>query len=455
MTLEYYERLLKFLPYVPEKTDESKILAKAKELGVTFPQAMIEFYHYFGNCDEILDNIFFLKLENIFVFDGGIVFADFNGTYYGVTAGMQNKKPIQRVQYRPKGSDWWCETYNADSYFFNETFSAVSMRNRFVAYYKFKDENKFYNEILDKKFLYRFTTDERINQVRAKSCINRSGTVMGQYFSLLSELSVSAETKEELEKFISVTGWNLIIIDKYALSKPKKPKLKKVDIEVIDKCYRELTAYLPEPSERLDEAIIKAKAEELGVEFPQSLVSFYHYFGNCGRILETDFVFERLENIHISNDVIVVGYSSEGVTNFGFVIDELSDDEPCISEFADEKCLKETRLFGGNAFFFNAICFNMIFSMPSIVQTEKSDKYFFGRILNRKNIYSFSDIREMNKSFYMCACHDEENKILGCYVSDNMDTLYLGTYDDDTLNEFEKKTKNDFCRTIVKLITER
>ena len=51
MNIGYYDKLLTFLNYDVEKLIIDNILAKGEELGVTFPNSLVRFYYYFGNCN--------------------------------------------------------------------------------------------------------------------------------------------------------------------------------------------------------------------------------------------------------------------------------------------------------------------------------------------------------------------------------------------------------------------
>ena len=75
MNIGYYDKLLTFLNHDVEKLNVDDILAKGEELEVTFPNSLVRFYYYFGNCNEVLNGYYkFFKLEDIKIWHECIVF---------------------------------------------------------------------------------------------------------------------------------------------------------------------------------------------------------------------------------------------------------------------------------------------------------------------------------------------------------------------------------------------
>ncbi len=449
MNMYCYEKLFAALSVKPRKMEESYILSKIGQLDITPPLSLITFYHYFGYCDVILRGYYDLwNIEELKIWHNGLIFGinDENGVL-GIKVKDLYETDDPSIYYSCKDSNDWYSELNRDggsAFFFNIACTNLAYNQKHIAIVNMKKKD-FFEKILNKRFLFSFTDDQKVLRGYQRcGCYSESGKIIASYFDLTEILLIGTDQKESLEEFFHETGWKYKIVNKNPSKRLKKPKVTQINKSVMEQCYTSLEQYLPSTRERIDKTIIQQKADELGIVFPQSLIDFYHYFGNYEKILTTDMEFEKLENLHIVNGTLVVAYSNEGIATYGFKINGLTDEEPCISEFADIDCTEETRMYMGHAFFFNAACYNIIFSKPSVVQVKKSHQYFFSKILDKKNVYSFTENRDMKKGFFMCGCHDEECKILGCYVSDEMDTLFLGSDNDEILNAFETKTKWEF-----------
>ena len=460
MKIDYYEKLMHFLPDIPLKIEKEKIELKAKELGVIFPVGLIAFYHYFGNCSKVLNGYYdFYPLENIRIWHNGIVFGvnDENGIL-GIKISDLEQSEDPAVFYGDKNSEtiissdfdpvfhkfltqrfpnlkdnkvnenyvWYSElNQGCSSFFFNIACTNILFNKPQIAKVSI-NRSDFYGKILNNGYLKSFTYDDNIiKKYQRCGCQSKYNGAIFVYFNLIERLFIGTDSKEDFEKISSKTGWKITNVLKTPI---KNQKVSMIEYSVIENCYLSLEKHLTFPIIHLNTELIKNRANELGLVFPKSLIDFYHFFGSYNDLLLSDIAFEKLENIYISNNTLVVAHSNEGILTYGFKLDSLNDSNLCISEFSDDKCIHEIRSFSSGAFFVNAVCNNIVFSKPSVVQIKINNKYFFSKIIDKRNVYSFTDDKSLKKGFFMCGCHDESNRIIGCYVGDDMDTLFLAKF---------------------------
>ena len=101
-----------FLSKIPKKVQANAIIAKEKELGVSFPKAMKEFYEYYGNDKNILNAYYlFRNIEDISIEDGALVFGctDQGIAKLGITLEKLNSKYQSISMYPDFDPNWYSE----------------------------------------------------------------------------------------------------------------------------------------------------------------------------------------------------------------------------------------------------------------------------------------------------------------------------------------------------------
>ena len=112
---DYYDKLLKYLNHSIETMSEDKILSKGKELGIILPNSLIRFYHYFGNCDEVMNGFYkFFSIEEIGILNEGLVFGiNSENGILGIRLKDLNSENDPKVYYT-------YEKYNDEEHWFSE-----------------------------------------------------------------------------------------------------------------------------------------------------------------------------------------------------------------------------------------------------------------------------------------------------------------------------------------------
>ncbi len=346
------------------------------------------------------------------------------------------------VYYTCEDTDDWFSELNyrgSEAFFFNIACMNILYHKPFTSAANIP-KAKYNDEISNKNSFCTFTDDDTINNgYQRRGFLDKSGKILGCYWNLIGRIFVSADSKEELYEFANSTDIKFKPFSFKSVKKTeKKKKLPKVDSNIMTEYYEKLLSFLPDIPEKLDKNKILKNGGELGVKLPRQLVDFYRYFGSSDKFLDSFFIFKKLEDIHVENNVLVFGATNEYYSYLGIDLDCMYCDEPYVTEYSDNKCSDIIDSYGASAFFFNAACFQIMNIMQAMAVVNISKKYFFSKILDKKKVFSFYDDKQLKKGYYISACHNEDFSVLCCYVDD---VLYAAANDDDILNDFEKKTK--------------
>lgn len=110
----YRKEITEFVPY-------ETIEAKEKELGIVFPEAFKEFYHYYGN-DMIVkrQEYLFDDIDSVKIEDNILCFGYYNqgGERIGIKLEKMGKKKLSSVSFRSEDDLRWYSEEIADSIFF-------------------------------------------------------------------------------------------------------------------------------------------------------------------------------------------------------------------------------------------------------------------------------------------------------------------------------------------------
>jgi hypothetical protein len=121
MLKEIYEKLDIYRKIITPKVAKEVIENKQNELGVKFPEVMVEFYEYYGNDDSILLSDFELdKVENLVIEDGTLCFGYENqrDKRLGIKLDRLDTKSTS-VSFKGYNDDtWFNEDESASTFFF-------------------------------------------------------------------------------------------------------------------------------------------------------------------------------------------------------------------------------------------------------------------------------------------------------------------------------------------------
>ena len=444
---DYYDNLLKYLNHSIETMSEDKILSKGKELGIILPNSLIRFYHYFGNCDEVMNGFYkFFSIEEIGILNEGLVFGiNSENGILGIRLKDLNSENDPKVYYtyeKYNDEEHWFSELNysgSEAFFFNIAAMNIIYNKPYVAVYNIP--KKEYNDhIENKKCFCSFLNDETVSKgYQFKGFHDISEKILGCYWKLTKRISISADSKDELDDFIHSTGIAFTEFSYKPIKKTKKKKnLPKLERSIVEDCYKQLEVFLPKPTEKILESVFIEKAKEFGINFPQPVIDFYSNLAGFEDTLGSFYQFYTLDNIHIENNTLLLGATDESQTYFGIQLDCIDYDEPYITEFSDDKCTQILEMYSASSFLFNAACFQIMNTMNSMAVIYLSKQYFFSKILDKKALYSFSNNKLIKKGYNMTACHNEEYTVLCCYIDGK---LYVAAHNDEILNDFEINTK--------------
>ena len=254
---------------------------------------------------------------------------------------------------------------------------------------KYKYRYNYNDETSKNENLRTFTNDDTINNGYQRiGFLDKSGKILGCNWSLIGRVMVSSDKSEDLKELTKTIDLDFKPFSFNTEKKPKKKKkLPKIDDNIMTDCYDKLSAFLPNSIEKTDENIILSKGEELGVKLPRQLVDFHHYFGSSDKFLDSFFIFKKLEDIYIENNVLILGSTNEYYSYLGIDLDCIDCDEPYVTEYSDNKCSDIIDSYGASAFFFNAACFQIMNIMQAMAVVNIFSKYFFSKILDKKKVF--------------------------------------------------------------------
>jgi len=189
-----------FLSKITEKIQANVIIAKEKELGVSFPKGMNEFYEYYGNDKNILNAYYlFRNIEDISIEEEALVFGctDQGIAKLGITLEKLNSKYQSVSIYPDFDPNWYSEgALYPESFFFN--IAAWQILNLMYAQARIEIKEDKFRKLCQKEFLY-FNTDEKYkNGYKIIAC--RRKKVLGCYIIESEEFYFGAVEDNELHE---------------------------------------------------------------------------------------------------------------------------------------------------------------------------------------------------------------------------------------------------------------
>lgn len=208
---------------------------------------------------------------------------------------------------------------------------------------------------------------------------------------------------------------------------------------MIQALYDELNKYLDFQIEKLSMKKIKEKELELGLDFPESMIDFYEYYGNSPEVRNAFYLFDEVENVCIENFALVFGYTDQRQQRLGITLKNLNCKYQSISyySFGLEKWFSEGAI-KPEGFFFNIAAWQILNLMPAVARVEMDKDDFLK--LCEKDFSFFSGEKQINFGYRIYSCKRKD--ILTCYCCETGE-LYLGAKEDDTLNVLEEEFEWD------------
>ena len=142
----------------------------------------------------------------------------------------------------------------------------------------------------------------------------------------------------------------------------------------MNELYNMLDDYRENKNNGIDLETINDKQQELGVVFPDAMKLFYQYFGNDIEVMNSFYIFDKINDIRIENDALTFGEKHQGMGRLGITLKHLSSNYQAISwhPYNLKEWYSEGSLFP-EGFFFNIACWQLINSMDSVAKVHISE----------------------------------------------------------------------------------
>ena len=203
----------------------------------------------------------------------------------------------------------------------------------------------------------------------------------------------------------------------------------------MNELYNMLDDYRENKNNGIDLETINDKQQELGVVFPDAMKLFYQYFGNDIEVMNSFYIFDKINDIRIENDALTFGEKHQGMGRLGITLKHLSSNYQAISwhPYNLKEWYSEGSLFP-EGFFFNIACWQLINSMDSVAKVHISESEL--EKLLGDNLKLFTNDKKYIKGCNMIAIYGDD--VLGCYLTED-EELYLGSRKgDEVLEDIEE-----------------
>lgn len=419
---------------------ERKIIEqKAKELGIVFPEPMIEFYEFFGNNDEVLEAFHkFAQINEITIKYDGVVFAQWS-TGKGMFGIVINDMPPVKVNpmgqnqvsaYYKEKNKWFAESISCARFFLNISYWQILNTLPYMGTVKIK-ESALDNSlggltiVSGEKQLYKGYS--------IYSYFNTEKKLLACYFPSAQLLHVASMEKINLEKFENETGLKL----NCGNDEPKKKKgsLNQNEDKKISNYFEIVERFLLKKVEHIDRDEIVQKAKTLGIIFPESMVEFYEFFGNNSEVLQGYHEFYKLDEIYIKNDILIFGEWHQGQSLFGIPLNQLSNTDPQIFQYVSDELFNESK--SCPSFFLNIACWQVLNTFSDAAYVELADEEL-SSVLKRRLSPISKEKGICKGSYRIYSYYNEKNSIIACYVADTQE-LHVASPEFLCLKKFEEQ----------------
>lgn len=440
MIAEYLEIIEEFLVDKSIHVERKIIEQKAKELGITFPEPMIEFYEFFGNNYKVLGTFHkFASINDICIKNDGLVFSQWS-TGKGMFGILINDMPPLNVSlmgrnrvsaYYNDKNKWFADSISCARFFLNISCWQVLNTLQYRGTVKVKEsiiDNSLggLTIISEEKQLYKSYT--------FYSYFNTEKNLLACYFPSGQLLHVASMEELSLVKFENDTG--LKLERENAEPQIKKSSLNQSEDKKISSYLKILERFLPKKIEHVDRDLIVQKARTLGITFPESMVEFYEFFGNNAEVLQGYHEFYKLEEIIIQNENLVFGEWHQGQSLFVIPLAQLTNKNPQIYQDVSDKLYIESKSCSN--FFINIACWQVLNTFSDAAYVELTEEELNSTLKN-----GFSPINTEKSicidSYRVYSYYSEKNNVIACYVKDTQE-FHVASPNFLCLKKFEEQT---------------
>lgn len=209
MLEKIYNQLNKYLIKTENKMDLVEIKNQEKRLGIAFPEAMVDFYEYYGNNKEVLNSFYIFDTLNEICIEN-------NALTFGYTHQYQSRLgiPLEKLNsnfqsinfYLSDFQKWYSEgAIFPESFFFN--IAGWQILNTLPAMARIRLNNEEFCNLIEKHFTY-FSDDKKIMRGYKIFTLHRKD-VLGCYLRDDEEFYVASKEDENLEDLENILNIQL------------------------------------------------------------------------------------------------------------------------------------------------------------------------------------------------------------------------------------------------------
>ena len=206
---------------------------------------------------------------------------------------------------------------------------------------------------------------------------------------------------------------------------------------MLSKMYEQLNQYLLQTSPKIKKSDISNKEKQLGVTMPKSMSCFYEIYGNDSDVMNSYYIFEKLENICIEDNALVFGYTHQKAEKIGIELEDLNSEFQSVNYYSDGIWYAGEALYP-ESFFFNVAGWQILNTLDDIVVIDCSEKEFL-RLMNAGFKY-FSEDEIYATAFPISTIYFES--VIGCYLRKS-EEMFLASKDFEILKQLEKNLDLD------------
>lgn len=210
---------------------------------------------------------------------------------------------------------------------------------------------------------------------------------------------------------------------------------------MIQDYYEVIQKYVHRNNVKLDEKIIKAKADTLKCKFPDSMIKFYQHYGLNNEILNSYYNINKIDDVRIEKNALIFGSTHQNSSLLGIKEENLYKINPPINEYVLDLQNWYAECIFADCFFFNIACWQILNQMPIIAKIQISEDKFNN--LCNKLFFPICSEKHMRKGYYIISCQNNKQNILMCFLRES-DELYMSSFNDVNLEKFEEELQEDF-----------
>lgn len=426
--LEKYE---KYRKEITPKLDMKIIEKKEEELGYKISDGLKVFYHYYGNDSSVLNGEYYIfdTIDKVQIEKDALCFANTKKEHVRIGMLTEDTDLYPGIVFNWHNDDIWYSEYSTDILFLYSE-ACMNIIKSMAYSFEFNVKEKQFQSMLGESF--ELLTDNDLYMCSHNKVVI-SDDLLGCYCEIGSKLLIGTnKCPEILEQFK----------EKYELKsaneKPVRIKpVKKVSIADLNAEFEKLNVFRKTITEQMKKQEIEKKASELGVKFPESMISFYEFYGNDKEFLLSDAEMFTLKNITLDNGMICFGSLNQGTMRLGIKADDTSEDPEVFIQYEGEENWEHYE-YTSSVFFYETAVWQLVMHMQGIAQAEIT-KRKLGAMIKKGSF----DVVDTGKNAVYSTFISE--KVLGIFINDEeCNMLYVGTNEEDeVLEQFGKTYKID------------